>query len=133
MEAVKKDVSKRLEHLDGFGQTSLSTINNIIWPTFKNVAPLWTAHLLERKNSAKVQTDSFPCQLDRIHSFLARAEHIRKLGESSRPRQAVNTLLDPRTTWKVPANAFHIPSAGTGGTESAPDADRTDSVGSTHD
>ena len=66
-----------------------------IWQKYQSVAHLWaTRHLV----------GMFPMTSDDLICFISLAEFIRCRAEAHWPDRAREPLLDPRVTWKVPAN-----------------------------
>jgi hypothetical protein len=103
LEAVKRDISKRLKTSKGHPRFSVSTINNTIWPRFRPVAYMWLAHMfhasLGRSDGEPVPR---PCKADDLLKFLEMAEQFRRDGEGCRPRHSDQPILDPTRTWKGP-------------------------------
>ncbi|WP_264715107.1 hypothetical protein [Limobrevibacterium gyesilva] len=103
--AIKSKIAEGLQGKEHFERLSLSTIENSIWRIYRPVSHLYAASfMLAQQHIAASQPHAFPCRLDELPDFLALSEKLRLNGEGHHPRQYAGTLLDPETTWAVPAN-----------------------------
>lgn len=89
---AKVEALKRIEKSGGNGLPVISsrTIDNWILPKYRPVAHFWAAYCLAAEDDHSV---AFPCRADDIAIFLAKAEHLRQLGENFRPKQSPNSLF----------------------------------------
>ena len=79
---------------------SLSTVENTIWPHYRVVANLWSAHIAQ---VIRRQDTAFPCRLELVLEFLAYSEYFRLKGEKLRPKQSPSgTVLKPGLALAVP-------------------------------
>lgn len=94
IQSAKAEALVRIAKCGGNGLPKISsrTIENWIWPTYRPVAHLWAAYCLAVECDRRA---AFPCRMDDVASFLAKAEHLRQLGEKFRPKQSPNSLFGP--------------------------------------
>lgn len=72
---------------------SVKTIDNVIWPAFRSVAPYWAAYIHRARETGE---RIFPFRADDLVTFLAVAEAYRREGERVRSNaKAPSTVLQP--------------------------------------
>jgi hypothetical protein len=82
-------------------RVSAKTFHNDMWPEFRSVAHFWAASVI--LNETRYHDTVFPCRVSEIEEFLSTVEAYRIAGESSRPKQASATILDPKHTVRLPS------------------------------
>jgi hypothetical protein len=105
MKRIVADVSKMYSAI---WLVKPKTIENTVWPQYRSVAHLWAAHrhivyeqLAAHGNSAAYP---FPCSAANLSYFLAVAEEFRRLGETTKTKQAPGTVLRANESVRLPAD-----------------------------
>jgi len=101
MKRVIADVASWYESL---WEISAKSIENRVWSTFRSVAHYWAAHVYLKFHRVPGFGDNlkFPCPANRMATFLAFAESLRRLGEATRLRQAPSTILRVHESVRLP-------------------------------
>ena len=96
------DCQAARQRLKGWNRSQISAA----WSTFKPVVHLWAAYAMADYRFVTDESVGYTAEID-FYAFLYRAEALRIWAEShySPPRRTGEMpLLDPETTWRMPAN-----------------------------
>jgi hypothetical protein len=77
------------------------TIENAVWPKFRSVSHFWAAYVTAAYSKSG---SPFPCRVDTLTDFLAKADAYRAVGETTRTRRSPRILLMPGECVGIPPN-----------------------------
>jgi hypothetical protein len=104
MKRIVADVSKKFSAI---WLVKPKTIENKVWPEYRSVAHLWASyrHFSYERLAVKAASHGcpFPCSVANLSLFLAVAEEFRKLGETTKTKQAPTTVLRANESVGLPA------------------------------
>jgi len=113
LQNVKKVISEVFHHrtpgAPRMMSYSFSTIDNVIWPKYRAVAPYWAAISLRNFNGI---VDEFPCSPKSLRDFLSLSKYFWDIGSTIQltRRRTGETLFDPTNA----PNFLNFPNLDTG-------------------
>jgi hypothetical protein len=77
------------------------TIENTVWPKFRSVSHFWAAYVTAAYSKPGAP---FPCRVDTLIDFLAKADAFRTAGEATKTRRSPRVILMPGESVRIPSN-----------------------------